>query len=61
MTQNIKILSFLAKGKPLSVDQAASMLKVKNLRARITELRQRGVAIQTTKNTKGKLSYMLVA
>jgi len=59
MTQNTKILTFLSKGKPLSVDQARASLKVQNLRARVAELRESGVQIKTTKNTKGKLAYAL--
>jgi hypothetical protein len=32
---------------------------VQNLRARVAELRESGVQIKTTKNTKGKLAYAL--
>lgn len=61
MTQNANIIKFLKTGKVLSVDQANSFYKVKNLRARIDECRKDGFAIKTVKNTRGKLAYQLAA
>jgi len=47
-TQNDKVLRYLTKGQSLTAKQARSRFGVKNLRARITELRQNGHKITTT-------------
>ena len=48
MTQNERLLSALLKGSKISAAQAASRFKIRNLRARISELRnQANVEIDT--------------
>ena len=47
-TQAEKVINYLSKGNTLTSKQAASRFKIKNLRARITELRQEGYKIGTT-------------
>jgi len=59
-TQLQRIMSFLDKGKTFSVDQATAY-GIGNIRARITELRQKGHNIQVTKNSKGTTAYQLVS
>jgi len=48
-TQNQKILTFLASGKQLTVAKAGT-LGIRNLSARIDELRKGGFKIYTNKN-----------
>jgi hypothetical protein len=45
MTQATKVLAYLEKGNTLTAKQAASRFKIKNLRARISELREEGYTI----------------
>lgn len=59
MTQHAKIQKFIATGKQLTVAQARSRLGVQNLRARVTELRQAGVAIKTVKTKTGLTAYAI--
>lgn len=55
MTQNEKIVNVLLKeGATLTAAQAASRYKIRNLRARVAELRSIGVEIVSTmKETRG--------
>lgn len=46
-TQNDKVLRYLTKGQTLTAKQARSRFGVKNLRARIFELRENGHKIVT--------------
>ena len=58
MSQNKNILKFLNSNKMLSVKQAESLYGVKNLRARISEIRRmQPVQIVTTKNSRGFTAY----
>ena len=50
-SQNEKILTFLSKGKQLTVREARSRFGVQNLRARINELRDHGFRIYTNQKT----------
>ena len=59
MSQNAKIAKFLKSGKKLSNAQALSQYGVKNLSARICELRQSGMGIQTVKTKAGTTAYAL--
>lgn len=57
-TQN----SFLEKhlrgtGRQLSARQAASLYGIKNMTARISEMRQAGLKITRTVNTEGRSAY----
>ena len=54
MTQNEKILSHLAKGKQLTVNEATTRFKIQNLSARISELRDNGFEISTDTVTKSR-------
>lgn len=47
-TQNDKVLRYLTKGQSLTAKQARSRFGVKNLRARIFELREEGHKIVTS-------------
>ena len=57
MTQHAKILKHLNAGKTLSQKQASHLYGITCLRGRVTELRQSGHPITTTKNTLGKTAY----
>ena len=58
MTQNAKIIKFLKTGKKLSEAQALKMFGVKNLRARVHEIRTKiGMKVTTTHSKKGNLAY----
>lgn len=60
MTQNERILSFLTQGKTFSQKQAAQY-GIKNLRARITEVRQQyGFNIERIVNSNGVPAYRRV-
>lgn len=48
MTQNERIMKVLSAGRTLTVSEAASRYKIKNLRARVAELRADGNRISTT-------------
>lgn len=63
MTQNTKLISYLSR-KPgknmISSAQARSMFKIKNLRARINDLRSMGHNIQTVPmSTRPGVRYSL--
>ena len=44
-------------GRELSAAQARAMFGIKNIRARMTELRQDGLTVRTRKNTEGRTAY----
>jgi len=45
VTQTEKVINYLSKGNTLTSKQAAARFGIKNLRARITELRAKGYKI----------------
>lgn len=47
VNQATRVLNFLEKGNSLTSKQAMSRFKIKNLRARIAELREEGYTIGT--------------
>lgn len=58
MNQNQKVISYLKSGKTLNQKQALGLFNVKNLRARVQDLRKQGFAIYT--NVKnGTSAYRL--
>ncbi len=63
MTQNTKLVSYLSRnpGKnTISSAQALSMFKIKNLRARINDLRSMGHDIQTVQmSTRPGVRYFM--
>lgn len=60
MTQNAKIIKYLKSGKKLSEIQALKMFGIKNLRARVHELRtEGGYPVITGKNSYGNLAYYM--
>lgn len=58
MTQSQTIMKHLSKGKKLSEAQAIQY-GIKNLRARVSELRSSGTKIVTGKNKAGSTTYSL--
>ena len=59
-TQNEFLLNHLrGTGRELTSAAAASNYGIKNLRARISELRQEGYKVRTRKNTVGTTSYAI--
>ncbi len=44
-------------GRAMSSAQAEATYGIKNLRARMTELRQAGLRVRTTTNTEGRTAY----
>ena len=57
-TQNQFLESHLrGTGRTLSARQADSLYGIKNIRARMTELRQAGLRVSRTKNTEGRSAY----
>jgi len=44
-------------GRSISARQAEATYGIKNIRARMTELRQAGLKVQRTKNTEGRSAY----
>jgi hypothetical protein len=59
MSQNAKIAKFLKTGKKLSAAQAKSQYGVQNLRARIFDLRQDGLKIETVTLKSGATAYAM--
>jgi hypothetical protein len=47
--------------RQLSEAQAKATYGIKNLRARIAEMRDAGLVVHTVKNTEGKAAYRMVA
>lgn len=57
-TQNQFLENYLrGTGRTLSARQADSLYGIKNIRARMTELRQAGLRVSRTKNTEGRSTY----
>jgi hypothetical protein len=57
-TQNQFLESYLrGTGRTLSARQADSLYGIKNIRARMTELRQAGLRVSRTMNTEGRSAY----
>jgi len=57
-TQNQFLESYLrGTGRTLSARQADSLYGIKNIRARMTELRQAGLRVSRAKNTEGRAAY----
>jgi hypothetical protein len=44
-------------GREMSAAQARATFGIKNLRARMTNLRQAGLRVRTSKNTEGRTTY----
>lgn len=61
-TQAEKVALYLrGTGRELTAAQAKAMWDVKNLRARMTELRQKGLKVTTRQNTRGQTAYSISA
>jgi Helix-turn-helix domain len=45
--------------RQISEAQAAATYGIKNLRARVAELRQAGLKVHTSKNTEGRATYSM--
>lgn len=59
-TQNEFLESHLrGTGRTLSAAQARSTYGIKNLRARISEMRQAGLRVNRTVNTTGRAAYSI--
>jgi hypothetical protein len=59
-TQNQLLVEYLrGTGRTLSAPQAAALFGIKNLRARMTDLRQAGFRVSRTENTEGRTAYRI--
>lgn len=59
-TQNEFLESYLrGTGRSLSSAQACSTYGIKNLRARMTEMRQAGLVVRRNRNTEGRSAYTI--
>jgi hypothetical protein len=57
-TQNVFLHDYLrGTGRSLTESQARSLFNIKNLRARISELRQAGLVVRTEKTRQGANKY----
>jgi hypothetical protein len=57
-TQNEQLVSYLrGTSRVISAPQARALFGVKNLRARMSELRQAGFRVRTGVNTEGRTTY----
>ena len=57
-TQNEQLISHLrGTNRSLSAPQARALFGIKNLRARMSELRQMGFRVRTAVNTQGNTVY----
>lgn len=58
-TTQVKFLETYLRGtnRSLSEAQAEATFGIQNLTARISELRQSGLVVRKTKNTRGRTSY----
>jgi len=62
VTQNEFLEQYLrGTGRTLSSAQAQATYGIKNLRARMTEMRQVGLRVRTQKNTEGRAAYSISA
>lgn len=58
MSQKKFLVKYLrGTGRELSSAQAESLYGIQNLRARMTDLRNEGYKVRTTKNTEGRTAY----
>jgi hypothetical protein len=61
-TQNQFLESYLrGPGRTLSAKQANSLYGIRNIRARMTELRQAGLKVSRKPNTEGRGAYSVSA
>ena len=61
-TQNVFLQNFLrGTGRSLTSREAEAKFGVKNLRARITELRQSGLVVRTQRTDSGRTRYFVSA
>lgn len=59
-TQVESLVSFLrGKNRGISAPQAQALFGVKNLRARMSDLRELGYRVRTTINTEGRTTYFV--
>ncbi len=59
-TQNELLVSYLrGTGRGISAPQARALFGVKNLRARMSDLRQAGLNVRRTINTEGNTTYFV--
>jgi len=59
-TQVESLISFLrGKNRGISAPQARALFGVKNLRARMSDLRELGYRVRTTINTEGRTTYFV--
>jgi hypothetical protein len=59
-TQNELLVKYLrGKNRTLSAPQAEALFGIKNLSARMSELRQAGYRVSLTENTEGKTAYRI--
>jgi len=59
-TQVESLVSFLrGKNRGLSAPQARALFGVKNLRARMSDLREMGYRVRTATNTEGRTVYFV--
>jgi RNA-splicing ligase RtcB len=62
MTQNEFLESYLrGTGRALSGAQAVSTYGIKNIRARMTEMRHAGLKVKRVRNTEGRSAYSISA
>ena len=57
MSQNERLFQYLSTGRTITVAQARSRFGVKNLRARINDLRTTGVCVYTNTTSTGTTQY----
>lgn len=59
-TQNQLLVSYLrGTGRGISAPQASALFGIKNLRARMSDLRQAGLRIRKAMNTEGNTTYFV--
>jgi hypothetical protein len=57
-TQTQLLVEYLrGTGRTISAPQASALFGIKNLRARMTDLRQAGFRVSRTENTEGRTAY----
>ena len=62
VTQNEFLEQYLrGTGRTLSAAQARATYGIKNLRARMSEMRSAGLRVSRTKNTEGRSAYSISA
>jgi hypothetical protein len=59
-TQNQLLTEYLrGTGRTISAPQASALFGVKNLRARMSDLRQAGYRVSRTENSEGRTAYRI--